>query len=49
MAPTWFVWLRLALLGSVVLVVLALVALVVWMLLMRRKRTPRGFDVLPPR
>jgi hypothetical protein len=48
MAPLWLSWLKLALLASVVLVVVAIMALVVWMLL-HRKRTPRGFDVLPPK
>jgi hypothetical protein len=45
MAPLWLTWFRLALLAGVGLAVLAGVALVVWMLL-HRKRTPRGFEVI---
>jgi hypothetical protein len=48
MAPAWSHMLTLALLAIAALVVLAGAALVLWLFL-RRKRTPRGFEVMPPK
>ena len=48
MAPAWSHMLILALLAIAALVVLAGAALVAWLFL-RRKRTPRGFEVMPPK
>ena len=48
MGPSWFTMFRLVLLAGAALTVLVGAAFVLWLLL-RRKRTPRGFDVMPPK
>ncbi len=48
MAPTWLVLLRLVFLAGVAVVGLAGIVLALWLLL-HRKRTGRGFEVMPPK
>jgi len=48
MAPAWHHMLILAFLAIAALVVLGGAALVLWLFL-RRKRPPRGFEVMPPK